>query len=590
MDPYVHARTAGLDEADLALINDSLSLVLAADARAVVRDLLPRLTEEEQESVAAHCDVAHAAALVFPSSLDSLIAGLRADGCTVGEAVPSVVVRERLSRRYGVPVAALDVAILHIQVPAASQEPCEIELFVLEAAPRSELCEIAVRERVERNESHLALEVRAPDSVVLAGLRGLLADHGGLAADGGGYNPLENCTVLYFLSPAADGRDGLSVTGPVRPRRLELRARGDHPAVLAAHHGAEPGDPAKRLLELMTGAWTTQAIAAAAELGLADQLPGPSVRSMSGTDDATVAGSVAELAGRLTVDPAALVRLLRYLAAVGVVAPAGDFYGLTELGALLREDSRHSMRSLALLYGGPFYQSFGELAQSVRTGREAFKALFGQGHFDYFAERPGLAELFDNAMAASGAMFEPIPGLFDFSDARVVVDVAGGNGQLLGLVLARAPHLRGVLLERAHVLEAARRHLAAMGCADRCSFVAGDFTCAVPEGGDVYLLSRVLHDWDDEQCLTILRRCAEGMHKESQLLLVERLLPDLNGVVPGDTPSLAVAWDLHMMCNVGGRERTAGHYQRLLATAGFELLSVRDLPLEGNLLHARRRG
>ncbi|MCC2280412.1 acetylserotonin O-methyltransferase [Streptomyces sp. ET3-23] len=581
MDPYV--RTAGLDEADLAVVNDALSLVRSADARAVVRDLLPGLSEEEQEAVAAHCDVAHAAALVFPPSLDGLISGLRADGFIVGEAIPSVVVRERLSRRHGLPLAAPEVTILHVQTPAVGQRACEIELFVLEAVPGTELREIVGRERVERNESHLALEVRAPDGVVLAGLRALLADHGGLVADGGGYNSLENCTVLYFLCTAAGDRGGFSATGPVRSSRLEVRARGHHPAVLAAHRDAEPEDPARRLLELMTGAWTTQALAVAAGLGLADQLPGPSAAD-------AVPGSVAELAGRLAVDPASLVRLLRYLAAVGVVAPAGDFYELTELGAVLREDSAHSMRSLALLYGGPFYRSFGELAHSVRTGEEAFKALFGKGHFDYFAERPGMAELFDSAMAASGAMFEPIPGLFDFSHARTVVDVAGGNGQLLGLVLAHAPHVRGVLLERAHVLEAAHRHLAGAGCADRCSFVAGDFTRAVPEGGDVYLLSRVLHDWDDEQCLAILRRCAESMHDDSQLLLVERLLPGAEEGKRGAATPLAVAWDLHMLCNVGGRERTADHYGHLLETAGFELLSVRGLPLEGNLLHARRRG
>ncbi|MGW1195756.1 methyltransferase [Streptomyces sp. NPDC002536] len=588
MDPYV--RTGGLDPADRALVNESLSLVRSADVRGVVRDLLPHLTEGEQASVAAHCDVAHAAVLVFPPSLDGLIAGLRADGFTVGEAVPSVVVRERLSRRYGVPVAALKVAILHVQAPVAGQRPREIELFVLETAPGTKLREIAARERAERNESHLALEVRAPDGVVLAGLRTLLAHHGGPAADGGGYNSVEDCTVLYFLGTAADGRDGLPVSGPGRPGRLELRARGHHPAVLAAHRSAEPDEPAKRLLELMTGAWTTQAIAVAAGLGLADQLPGPATRPARGAEAGAAVGSVAELAGRLAVDPAGLGRLLRYLAAVGVVAPVGDSYALTELGALLRKDSRHSLRSLALLYGGPFYQSFGELGHSVRTGQEAFKELFGKGHFDYFAERRDLAELFDSAMAASGAMFEPIPGLFDFSDARVVVDIAGGSGHLIGLLLARAPHLRGVLLERAHVVDAARRHLNDAGYADRCSFVTGDFTRAVPEGGDVYLLSRILHDWDDKQCLTILRRCAESMHDESQLLLVERLLPDTAEVASGGAPPLAVAWDLHMMCNVGGQERTAGHYQRLLETAGFELLSVRGLPLDGNLLHARRRG
>ncbi|MFF4403314.1 hypothetical protein ACFY2W_20185 [Streptomyces sp. NPDC001262] len=248
-----------------------------------------------------HCDVAHAAVLVFPPSLDGLIAGLRADGFTVGAAVPSVVVRERLSRRYGVPVAALEVVILHVQVPAAGQRPREIELFVLEAVPGAKLREIAARERAERNESHLALEVRAPDGVVLAGLRTLLADHGGLAADGGGYNSVEDCTVLYFLGTAADGRDELPSQGLGHPRRLELRARGHHPAVLAAHRDAEPDEPAKRLLKLMTGAWTIQAIAVAAELGLADHLPGPASRPARDTAAVAVAGS-AELADRLAVD------------------------------------------------------------------------------------------------------------------------------------------------------------------------------------------------------------------------------------------------------------------------------------------------
>ncbi|MDT0448360.1 hypothetical protein [Streptomyces hesseae] len=236
MDPYV--RTAGLDEADLALINDALSLVRSADVRAVVRDLLPRVTKEEQESVATRCDVAHAAALVFPPSLDGLIARLRADGFTVGEVVPSVVVRERLSRRYGMPAVALEVTILHVRVPAGGQGPCEIELFVLEAPPGTELRGIAVRERKERNESHLALEVRAaPDDVIMARLHTLLTGHGGLAADGGGYNSQEACTVLYFLSTAIDGRDVRSTSGRGHPGRLELRALGHHPAILAAHRG-----------------------------------------------------------------------------------------------------------------------------------------------------------------------------------------------------------------------------------------------------------------------------------------------------------------------------------------------------------------
>ncbi|MBV9314944.1 MAG: methyltransferase [Pseudonocardia sp.] len=563
---------AGLDQADHALVDEALSYVRGADTDSVLANLVPRLTEGQRTSVAAHCALSHAAVLVFPASVDELIAGLRAQGLAVDEAVPSVVVRERLSRRYGVPVDALSVAIVHVHVPEPDRDPRMVELFALEVPPGSGLAGIAARERAERNESHLALDVGVPDDVVMAGLRALLIDQGGLVADGGGYNSLEDCTVLYFRGPGGGGQ------GPDAHhyRRLELRVRGHWPAALAEHRAIAADDPTKRLLELMTGAWTTQAIAAAAELGLADQLPGPGVPA--------VPGPIGELADRLAVDPDGLARLLRYLASVGLVTSVGDSYTLTALGEPLRRDARHSLRPLALLYGGPFYQSFGALAHAVRTGREAFESLFGQGHFSYFAERPALAELFDSAMAANAPMFEPIARLVDFSDARVVVDVAGGNGELLGRILGHAPHLRGVLFERAHVLEGARRRLADAGCADRCEFVAGDFTQSVPTGGDVYLLSRILHDWDDQQCLTILRRCAASIRPGGQLMLVERLL------TTDGRPSLAVAWDLHMLCNVGGRERTAVHYERLLAAAGFDLVAVRDLPLDGNLLQARQRG
>jgi hypothetical protein len=482
-----------------------------------------------------------------------------------------------------VPAAALDVRIVRVHVPSPGQGPDMVELFVLEVPPGSALTPIAVRERAERNESHLALEVRGPDEVVLTGLRDLLVEQGGLVADGGGFNPLEDCTVLYFLSSGSFGSPGdskspgageRSVEGG-HYRRLELRAGGRHLEILAKHLASATDDPAKRLLGLMTGAWTTQAIAVAAELGLADQLPA--------TDAPAVPVPIGTLADRLRVDPDGLARLLNYLATLGLVTPSEDSYRLTEPGTLLRRDARHSLHPLALLYGGPFYQSFGALAHAVRTGDEAFKMLFGQGHFDYFAEHPALAELFDAAMAASAPMFEPVPGLVDLSDARVVVDVAGGNGELLSRFLTHAPHLRGVLFERAHVLERARQRLADAGQSERCDLVAGDFTENVPTGGDVYLLSRVLHDWDDEQCLTILRRCAAGVRHGARLLIVERLLST------DGASSLAAAWDLHMLCNVGGRERTAEHYERLLTAAGFDLVSISDLPLDGSLLQARRR-
>jgi hypothetical protein len=309
-------------------------------------------------------------------------------------------------------------------------------------------------------------------------------------------------------------------------------------------------------------------MAVAAELRLADHI--------AGQPEATVE----RLARATATDPDSLGRLLRYLAGLGIVERSHATFRLTELGELLRTDASPSLHALALLYGGPFYESFGELLHSVRTGREAFDHIFGKNHFEYFAEQPQLAGLFDRAMASSASIFGRITDIVDLSAASVVVDVGGGNGELLAQILPAAPHLRGVLLERPHALKAARSKLQTAGCADRCQLTAGDFAVAVPPDGDVYILSRVLHDWDDQRCRQILRRCAEAMSPKAQLLIVERLLPE------DDSPSLAAAWDVHMLCNVGGRERTAGHYRRLLRESGFSLTGQHHLPLEFVVLQA----
>jgi len=552
---------------DLKRIEEAVGFIRANDTGTVLAELIPELGAEDRAMLGAHCRFTHAAVLVFPETLAELREDLGALGLEVGEATASVVVRDRLSRRYGRPGGSLEVGILRAPVKAGDGRPCELEIFALVVPPGSGLEDIVRGERAQDHEAHLAFAVGAPDAVVLAGLRSMLVDRGRMVVDGGGYNAHEDGTVLYFAS----ARDSASVDdGHARPyRRLELHAKGRHTEILAAQH-REPDQPGRRLLQLMTGAWVTQAIAVAAELGLADQL---AARPGLGTE---------QLADRTGADHGSLLRLLRYLAGLGVVTPSGDSYRLTEIGQLLRTDVEHSMHPLARLYGGSFYESFGQLIHAVRTGRESFEHLFGKNHFDYFAEHPELAELFDRAMASSAAMFGPVAEGVDFSGARVVVDVAGGNGELLSRILRATPHLRGVLLERPHVIEAARGTMAKAGLADRCRFVVGDFTSAVPEGGDVYLLSRVLHDWDDQQCLAILERCAEAMPADAELLIVERLLPE------DDSPSLAVAWDVHMMCNVGGRERTAEHYRRLLAAAGFDLTARSELPLDGALLRARK--
>ncbi|WP_042425716.1 methyltransferase [Streptacidiphilus anmyonensis] len=563
---------------DTARLRAAVDFVKEQDTSALLALLLPGVDALEQRALADRCRFSHAAVLVFPDSADALREQLARCGLDADtEARPSVVVRERLAARHGRSPAELDVRILHPGVPGPQGERRSVEVFALTVPAGSVLASIADHERVRQHEAHLAFEVERPDPLVLHGMRAILARHGA-AADGGGYNPHEDGTVFYFTAPA-DSKAGYG--------RVELYAPGDHRDVLAAHLDEHRmRQPAETLLRLMTGAWTTQALAAFAQLRAPDAMD-----TGTGTPADTLAAAVG-------AQPEHLARLLRYLAMLDVVTEGRDGFRLTTLGALLRADAVGSMRPLALLYGGPFYRSFGALEHTVRTGEVAFEHVYGENHFDHFARDPELAELFDRSMAASSRLFEPLAthpvvtaaagtgGAGTGGDAaagtvRTVVDVAGGNGELLARLLTAHPRLRGVLLERPHAVEAARRALDAAGCGARCTYRVGDFA-DVPSGGDVYVLSRILHDWDDERCREILRHCARAMHEDADLLIVERVLP------ADGTPSLATAWDLHMMCNVGGRERRADHYARLLADAGLALVGHAPLPLDGSVLHSRR--
>ncbi|MFB8237036.1 methyltransferase [Kitasatospora purpeofusca] len=565
---------------DGARLRAAADFVRRHDTATLLPLLLPGLGGSQLHALTRHLSFAHAAVLVFPPDPATLRAELAACGLTADTPpLPSSVVRDRLAARHRRDAAGLDVSILRPGVRAADGTRRAVEVFALTVPPGSDLWPVAEHERAHQHEAHLAFEVLRPEPLLLRGLCALLADQGA-APDGGGYNPHENGTVLYFTAPAA------SLAGY---RRVELYAPGDHRDVLAGHladgsaarpaghpsTGVPADRPAETLLRLLTGAWATQALAACARLRLPDAVPpGEPIDR-------------AALAHRTGTHPRALATLLRYLAMLGVVTTEGERVRLTEVGALLREDAPASMRPLALMYGGPFYRSFAALDHTVRTGETAFDHLFGENHFDHFARDPELADLFDRSMAASTRMFDPVPAHPALAaaaarpDGGTVVDVAGGNGELLARVLTAHPGLRGVLLERPHAVEAARRTMAEAGCADRCTYRVGDFA-DVPAEGDVYLLSRVLHDWDDDRCRAILRHCERAMPAHADLLIVERLLP------ADGSASLATAWDVHMMCNVGGRERRADHYADLLAAAGLDLLAHTPLPLDAALLHARR--
>ncbi|MEU3795357.1 methyltransferase [Streptomyces fructofermentans] len=552
---------------DTSRLRATVDFVKEQDTATLLPLLLPGLDGPELRALVERCDFSHAALLVFPPDKEALATALAECGLVPDTPPrPSVVVRERLAVRHGHRAAAeLDVSILRPTVECLDGTRRTVEVFALTVPPGSDLAPVAEHERERQHEAHVAFEVEAPDPLVLRGLCAVFGRYGA-TPDGGGYNPHENGTVFYFTAPA-EAKAGY--------RRVELYVPGDHRDILDAHLDEHRRrQPAETLLRLLTGAWTTQALTAFTRLAVADAMHGE--RSV---DVTRLARDTGVLAPNLTT-------LLRYLAMLGVVDEDRDGFRLTDTGRLLRSGATGSMRSLALMYGGPFYESFAGLADTVRTGRVAFEERFGENHFDHFARYPELAVLFDQSMAAGSRMFDPLPAhpvLTEAGDGATVVDIAGGNGELLGRILSAHPRLHGLLLERPHTVETARRLLGTAGHGERCAFVAGDFA-DVPAGGDVYVLSRVLHDWDDERCREILRHCARAMSDDADLLVVERVLP------ADGSASLATAWDLHMMCNVGGRERRADHYARLFADAGLTLVGRTPLPLDGSVLHVRRSG
>ncbi|MCK2218780.1 acetylserotonin O-methyltransferase [Actinomadura sp. ATCC 31491] len=481
----------------------------------------------------------HAGLLVFPRSAEAALAGL-----PVVRRLPSVIVKERLARRYG--LAGPEVTIAHLDAGGGRT----LELFLATGCPP----EVAGDERLHERETHLAYEAPAASLGVLEALR---AD--GCLPDGGGFNPGEGPSgrsVFYFRRRGGD--------------RLEIVAAGQARAELARHLGAP--EERRHMLGLLTGAWTTQALRTAAELGVADLLH---------ARDRTLG----ELA-RATACPAdRLGRLLRYLEQLGVVRRAGEAYALTPLGTTLARDSPSSLHGVALLYGGLFYRSFGELPGAVRgAAPSGFELAYGLAPFAHLDACPGDAAVFQLAMSDQCRdVFDAVADRLDLDGVGTVTDLGGGTGALLGRLLDAAPHVTGVLFDTPATVAAARPALVARH-GGRVSAVGGDLFSRVP-GGDLLVLSRVLHDWDDAACARILARCREATRPGGRLAVVERLLPERAG-----EPSLAAAWDVHMMVNnAGGRERTLEEYRELLAAAGFALTSRAGLPLDVHLLEAVAR-
>jgi DNA-binding transcriptional ArsR family regulator len=332
---------------------------------------------------------------------------------------------------------------------------------------------------------------------------------------------------------------------------------------------AEASASDRRLADLIGGYQASAAIGALARLGVADALAeGPATS--------------AELAARLGAHQDALTRLLEVTLDIGLFTLDDDGrYRLTALGDLLRTDTPGSLRRYAIVSTEDWrWYAYAHLAHTLQSGESGFVAAHGSGLWDYLATHPVAAASFEASMARIGAARDQaIIATVDFSRFRSLVDVGGGHGGFLRALLVAYPDLRGVLFDLPSVIEGAREEPRQVGLAERCELIAGDFREAVPPGGDAYLLSWILHDWDDPAARGILKRCREAMAKGTTLFVVEMIVPEEDRPEADALRRLVKQADLEMLAVVGGRERTASEFQGLLTAAGFAV--TQTLPLKG---------
>lgn len=312
--------------------------------------------------------------------------------------------------------------------------------------------------------------------------------------------------------------------------------------------------PPAQMLQFVMGSWVSQAVGAAARLDIAEHV-------------AAGAKTAEAVASRSGANADAVHRLMRALASIGVFAMSGNEFTLTPVGETLRSGVPGSMRELAIaLTDSAHWLSWGQFPKAVKEGRKMTVEALGVEAWDYYAKHPEDAEHFSRAMTAiSGMAVDPVLASYDFSGMSTVIDVGGAHGAFVSGVVQKYPDAKGVLVDLPHVVAGTRESLAANGLASRIEVKAGDFFQEVPSGVDVYLLKHILHDWNDEKCVTILKNVRKAMKPTSKVLVVEFALPE------DATPAPAQFMDLNMLVLLDGRERTKDQYASLFAKAGLTL-------------------
>ena len=341
-------------------------------------------------------------------------------------------------------------------------------------------------------------------------------------------------------------------------------SKKDKPQNLTASpsQGAGGMPPQVKMLQLMNAYRLAKSISLAAELGIADLLAdGPK--------------SSKELAQATGTHAQSLYRLLRALASFNIfVEDENGLFGLTPRAALLQTNIPGSIRAYAIVQGQEWHwRMWGGILHSVKTGEPVFDKIYGMEFQDYYNQNPEVAKYFDAAMVGVLAMTDTsIMGSYDFSSFGKVVDVGTGgqaDGNLIASILKKNPTMQGIYFDTPSRVETAKRVVEAQGLAERCEIAAGDIFESFPSGGDAYIVKNLVHDYDDERAVKLLKNCHSAITENGKLLVVEMIIP------PGNEQSLAKIVDVEALIMAAGAvERTEDQYRELLEAAGFKLTNV----------------
>ncbi len=318
------------------------------------------------------------------------------------------------------------------------------------------------------------------------------------------------------------------------------------------------GDPSPPVLfQMATGYWVSHAIYVAAKLGIADLLK----------DEPQSCVALATATG---ADAPSLFRLMRALANVGVFSHIqGDCFTLSRLAESLQTEVHGSLRAMVITLGEMHYQACGNLLHSVQTGSPAFNNIFGACLFDYLKRNVDAADTFNQGMSNLSSMLAyAVLMAYDFAGISSIVDIGGGQGKLLEKILQFNPDMRGTVFDTSSTIQRSQQSLGNNARGRRCSYVTGDFFTSVPQGADAHLLCGVIHDWDDDRAVTILRNCRKAMTRSGRLLLVDMIVPD------AASPSFSKLLDLNMLVMNGGRERTIAEFRALLNASDYKLTRI----------------